>query len=463
MIIAGTLASITVFGQAQSSMNNQKADGYKGIWFTLGQFSEYGDKYSGGLGTYTAKHIPLSIYAPEAEKTFFVYGGTTGPHDRYLLCMIGSYDHKSNTVSRPTVVYDKQAVDDPHDNPSLAMDGDGYLWVFVSGRGRGRPGFKYKSRQPYSIDGFDQVTEEEMTYPQPKYIPGEGFLHLFTKYTGIRELYFETSKDGYTWTEDKKLVGMRRKEDKKGGHYQISGQYGKKVVFFFNWHPNGNVDHRTNVYYMQSTDFGNTWTTADGSALDVPLTDPAETPALVKELFSQGKNVYIKDVNFDENGNPIALYLAGPGHEPGPENGLREWFVLYWNGTAWENHPVTTSDHNYDMGSLFVKDGEWTVIAPTENVPQTWGGGGEIVMWQSSDKGKTWKNTRQITKRSVRNHNYVRKSVNGRDPFMYFWTDGNPDSMSPSLMYFGDSKGNVWHLPYDMLGENQRPIRVSAR
>ena len=256
---------------------------------------------------------------------------------------------------------------------------------------------------------------------------------------------------------------MRRKEDKNGGHYQISGQHGKKVVFFFNWHPNGNVDRRTNLYYMQTTDFGNTWTTADGRKLDVPLTDPAETPALVKELFSQGKNVYIKDVNFDENGNPIALYLAGPGHEPGPGNSLREWFVLYWNGTVWENHPVTTSDHNYDMGSLFVKDDKWTVIAPTENTPQAWGGGGEIVMWQSSDKGKTWKNTRQITKRSARNHNYIRKTVNGSDPFMYFWADGNPDSMSPSVMYFGDSKGNVWRLPYDMLGEDQQPVRVSAR
>src|SRR5690625_7842004 len=48
--------------------------GYQGIWFTLGQFSEYGDKYSGGLGTYTANHIPLAIYAEEVDKTFFVYG-----------------------------------------------------------------------------------------------------------------------------------------------------------------------------------------------------------------------------------------------------------------------------------------------------------------------------------------------------------------------------------------------------
>nr|MBI1232773.1 hypothetical protein [Cytophagales bacterium] len=50
----------------------KEINGYKGIWFTLGQFSEYGDKYSGGLGTYTAKHIPLAVYSPEAKKTFFV-------------------------------------------------------------------------------------------------------------------------------------------------------------------------------------------------------------------------------------------------------------------------------------------------------------------------------------------------------------------------------------------------------
>ena len=47
-----------------------KDDGYRGIWFTLGQFSEYGDKYSGGLGTYTAKHVPLAVYSKEANKTF---------------------------------------------------------------------------------------------------------------------------------------------------------------------------------------------------------------------------------------------------------------------------------------------------------------------------------------------------------------------------------------------------------
>ena len=166
---------------AQDSRNNQTINGYKGIWFTLKQFSAYGDKYSGGLGTYTAHHMPMAIHAAAVNKTFFVYGGTTGENDRYLLCMIGSFDHQDNTVSKPVVVHDKAGVDDPHDNPSILIDPDGYIWVFVSGRGNARKGYKYRSTEPYSIESFERVTEEVMTYPQPMYVEGRGYFHFFTK------------------------------------------------------------------------------------------------------------------------------------------------------------------------------------------------------------------------------------------------------------------------------------------
>src|SRR5512133_2250746 len=143
---------------------NPRVDGYKGIWFTLGQFSEYGDKYSGGLGTYTADHIPIAIYSPKAKKTFFTYGGTTGSADRHLLIMISYYDHRTGMVPKPVIVYDKQGVDDPHDNASLSIDNEGFIWVFVSGRSRARPGFIFKSTKPFSIDNFEKIREAEMTY-----------------------------------------------------------------------------------------------------------------------------------------------------------------------------------------------------------------------------------------------------------------------------------------------------------
>ncbi len=448
-----------ILAQEIANENFPKENGYKGIWFTLGQFYEYGDKYSGGLGTYTAKHIPLAIYAEEVDKTFFVYGGTTGENNKYLLCMIGSYDHKNNRVSKPVVVHDKEGVDDPHDNPSISIDEQGYIWVFVSGRGRKRMGFKYRSKTPYTIDGFDLISTEEMTYPQPKYISGEGFLNLFTKYTGMRELYFETSPEGENWTDDQKLVAIKREGDKNSGHYQISGQQGDKVVFFCNWHPDGNVDQRTNLFYLQTTDFGNTWTTADGEVLDIPVTD-INSSALVKEYFSKEENVYLKDVNFDAEGNPIALYLSGPGHEPGPINGPRQWNVIHWTGSEWENHVITNSDQNYDMGSLWVEGDNWMVIGPTEDSPQQWGAGGEVEMWKSLDKGKSWKMSKKITKNSPRNHNYIRRVTNGKDPFLYFWADGNPDEFSKSQMYFGNSKGKAWMLPYEMENETVKPKRL---
>ncbi|MFT7160063.1 MAG: hypothetical protein ACI9GZ_001236, partial [Bacteroidia bacterium] len=147
LLICFLLTGIGAHGQ-----NNMKSDGYKGIWFELNQKYEYGDKYSGALSTYTAKHTPLAIYSKEVNKTFFVYGGTTGVEQRHLLCMIGEYNHETGMVSKPTVVFDKNGVDDPHDNPSLSIDSNGYLWVFVSGRGRKRMGRKFKSVKPYDTN-----------------------------------------------------------------------------------------------------------------------------------------------------------------------------------------------------------------------------------------------------------------------------------------------------------------------
>ena len=47
-------------GTAQSDVVTEavRVAGYRGIWFTLGFKFEHGDKYSGGLGTYTANHQP---------------------------------------------------------------------------------------------------------------------------------------------------------------------------------------------------------------------------------------------------------------------------------------------------------------------------------------------------------------------------------------------------------------------
>ncbi len=450
------LSSFQIFSQ---SLNNVKIDGYRPIWFELNQKYPNGDKYSGALGTYTAKHIPLAIYDKDVDKTFFVYGGTTAAGERHLLCMIGEYDHKSGMVSKPTVVYDKQGVNDPHDNPSLLIDYDGYLWVFVSGRGRTRPGFKYKSKNPYDIDEFEQVTEEEMTYPQP-WKTKWGFLHLFTKYTGVRQLYFETSSDGVHWTDDKMLAAIPVHEGEKSGHYQISNCYkGEKVGTFFNRHPDGNVDKRTDLYYVQTTDFGKTWTSAGGVNLDLPVTD-MNSPALAVNYRSQNKNIYLKDIGFDENGNPVCLYIRSNGHIPGPESQPYEWCITKWEENNWQTFVVTESDHNYDMGSLFISEKEWKIVGPTIPGSQKWGVGGELAIWQSKNKGETWKKTKQLTRNSEYSHSYVRRPVNYNPPFCFFWSEGHSHEFSKCELWFGNFKGDIRQLPYEMSKDHQKPVKI---
>lgn len=445
----GMVLTSNLSAQDSINGNNQSVSGYKGIWFTLNQFSAYGDKYSGGLGTYTAHHIPMAIFAPAVNKTFFVYGGTTHSTEKYLLCMIGSFDHAKNTVSRPVVVHDKGGVDDPHDNPSLLLDQQGYIWVFVSGRNTRRMGYKYKSSQPYDISSFKQITEEVMTYPQPWFIKGQGYFHFFTKYTGVRELYFETSQDGITWTDDRKLAGIKNPTYTKSGHYQVSNQRGNRIVTFFNWHPDGNVDKRTNVYYVQTLDFGNTFETVDGKKLALPIEEIA-SPARIMDYETLQTNVYLCDVDFDQGGNPVCLYVTSKGHEPGPQNGAREWHILHYNGKEWQDRIVSKSDHNYDMGSLFIKGNIWRIVAPTDSGPQVHGSGGEVVMLESMDNGLTWSRFKKLTAQSERNHNYIRRVVNGKSPFLYFWADGDPNKFSPSYLYIGDEAGEVWQLPYCM-------------
>ncbi|MCL4206783.1 MAG: glycoside hydrolase [Pirellulaceae bacterium] len=430
-----------------------KDDGYRGIWFTLGQKSEFGDKYSGGLGTYTANHVPIAIHAPQVQKTFFVYGGAKEGR-RYLLAMASYYDHQQQRVPRPTIVHDKQGVDDPHDDPSLALDEHGHLWVFVSGRGQRRPGFVYRSVEPYSTDAFERILEDEFTYPQPWWIEGQGFLHLFTRYTRGRELYFALSQDGRTWSEPTKLAGM-------GGHYQVSNAFGKRIITGFMMHPGGNVDRRTNLYYAETRDMGRTWQTVDGQPLQLPLADPLG-PALVRNYQAEGRLVYVNDTQLDAEGNPVILYVTSANYQPGPGGEPRYQTIARWDGRQWLFHEIARTTHNYDMGSLYIEaDGVWRAIVPSEPGPQRWGTGGEVAIWTSRDQGATWNKAKDVTAGSQRNHSYMRRPVNARDDFYAFWADGDADQFSRSYLYFTDKEGKqVKRLPYDMDGEFAQPELV---
>ena len=128
-------------------------------------------------------------------------------------------------------------------------------------------------------------------------------------------------------------------------------------------------------------------------------------------------------------------------------------------GSDWHAHPITISDSNYDMGSLYLEaDGTYRVIAPTETGPQPYNPGGEMAMWERS--GQTWKRVVQLTQNSTRNHTYARSPVNAHPDFYALWADGNARQASKSCLYFCDKKGNVYQLPETMESDFAYPIAL---
>ena len=433
----------------------RKDDGYRGIWYANQRLkNEYVWKYSGGLGTYCAKHIPFAYYAKEANKTFFCYGGAMKNRNR-LVHMVSYYDHKTGMVPRPTLLLDKGTTD-AHDNPTIMLDDDGYVWIFSSSHGTARPSFIHRSTEPYSVESFQHVLTTNFSYTQPWHLPGLGFLFIHIRYIGGRSVYQMTSRDGFTWAEPQLLSRIDK------GHYEISWRHGKKLGVSFNYHPHPKgLNWRTNLYYMESGDFGKTWQNVQGEALAVPLKEP-DNGALVHDYKADGRLVYMKGINYDSQGRPVILYVTSKGFESGPENAPRTWTTARWTGSEWEMRGSIVSDNNYDMGSLYVeRDDLWRIIAPTQPGPQPYNPGGEVAMWASTDMGRTWQMEKQLTTDSELNHTYVRRPVNAHPGFYAFWADGHGRKQSASRLYFTDRSGShVWRLPVEMKGKYQKPEQV---
>jgi rhamnogalacturonyl hydrolase YesR len=429
----------------------QKADGFKGIWY-MNQRSndEYVYKYSGGLGTYPANHRPFAIYNKETDKTFFCFGATNDKNST-LYHNVSYFDHKTGKVARPLILLNKRTTD-AHDNPVISIDDRGYVWIFSTSHGVGRASYIHKSKKPYDISEFVMINATEtvngkeiaftnFSYFQVYHIRNKGFIAMFTKYIkGERVIGFNTSADGIRWNEWKILAHINK------GHYQVSAESNGKVCVAFDYHPNGKgLNYRTNLYYLESSDFGQTWKTRAGETVNLPLT-AIENPALVHDFATHGLNCYLLDIALGPEGEPAILVISSKGYQSGPQNDPRNWHLFRYD-KGWYNQIITSSDNNYDMGSIYIETAKKiSVIGPTLQGPQSYNTGGEIAVWNSKNGGKTWKLEKQLTKNSPRNHTYVRRPLNVHPDFFAIWADGHGRQPSESYLYFSNKKGEVFRL-----------------
>ena len=180
---------------------------------------------------------------------------------------------------------------------------------------------------------------------------------------------------------------------------------------------------------------------------------------VITDYESQGKVVYPSKLLFDADGHPVILYITSFGASPSPKNDPREWKITRWTGQRWVTTRVTTSDHNYDMGSLYLDGDQWTLIAPALSGPQPYFSGGEVGVWSTDDPDREgWPLKRRVTRDSPFNHCYLRRPHNPVDPFFAMWADSDSSQSSLSRLYFTNSTGErLYKLPYKMDSEYAEP------
>jgi hypothetical protein len=314
--------------------------------------------------------------------------------------------------------------------------------------------------RPYDIDQFQrvnatrldettgqQVSIDNFSYMQVWNAPTNGFAAFFTRYNypAKRTTCFMNSRDGETWSQWQRIAAIDE------GHYQVSGMGRARFGTMFNYHPDGKgLNWRTNLYYVETRDNGVTWQTINGTRLRIPLFD-VNNLALIRNYEAEGLNVYLKDIQFDENDRPILLYITSKGYQSGPGNDPRTWTIARWAGEDWQFSEITTSDNNYDFGELILKGPDrWEVIGPTETGAQPYNPGGEVAVWASNDQGATWSKQKQLTQFSRLNHTYVRQVQNAHRDFVAIWADGHGRQPSASSLYIADAEGNVFRLPREL-------------
>ncbi|MCF0234681.1 MAG: BNR-4 repeat-containing protein, partial [Thermoguttaceae bacterium] len=490
--------SLDFVRRAPESLLNKKDSGYRGIWYYIGKLqTEYAYKYAGGLGTYPANHYPFAVYRPEVDKTFFCYGGTDPDAGTTLWHEVGVFDHKTGKVSRPTVICDKKT-NDAHDNPVISVDDDGRIWIFSTSHGVGRPSFIWRSVEPYDISRFEKVEAQKLfkgekipmdnfSYWQVWNVPERGFSALFTTYDRAqirdkdpdtvvdRMLATTRSADGVEWAAWRPFAAIER------GHYQnacvfydrekkaADGKPFTKYGTAFNYHPaeaKGNrgvgLDWRTNLYYMESVDFGESWASIEGNSVETPLLK-SQNPALVRDYEAEGLNVYVVDLVYDADGFPVIGYITAKGWESGPENGPRDFCIARWTGEKWNFSKVCVVDNNYDYAMIYAEEGAsgvLRIVGALDDGPQKFNTGGEVSQWVSRNNGETWEKEFQLTENSEFNQCYPRRTIDANPGFYAFWADGNGRAPSASNLYFSTKDGKVFKLPREMRADWEEPIRV---
>lgn len=337
---------------------------YESSWYELPWWDHNGyPKYSGAMGTYTAKHIPIAVRGD--GKDYYIFSdNSSGNLEIYV----------GDSEGGRTLVHTTPDVVDPHDNAVINYF-DGYVYVVVSARANKRIGYSYRSKYRDDTSEFILLDSGWWAYPQ---LWQDALLYTDYDESNNRELYSRNSLC------DVKLV--------EGGHYSVSYDDGDWIHLVYTWHEDGELDKRTGVYYIKSDD-GCVWRDIDGNQLELPLSQYDISVRLYDTDY-----LYLKDLTVV--GGEINL-LAVDSNSFYPDEGERVLKVYTPSSVT----SITEVGHNYNTGAFV--DGY--IVTPTFG--EFGYAGGDIEVFSMDGE-------RVLDANFKYNYNYVRKVFNGSGAYV---------------------------------------------
>lgn len=388
-------------------------------------------------------HAPRAAFDARTNRTYFTYRSGGRDDDTRCAIWVGWYDHNEGRVHRSVRVLERPPVS-ADDGPAMVLDEAGYIWIFV---GSDRPGAAVvlKSEQPNNASSFSVTARLSFSDPQPWYQGQRGFLLLCYVNKEDRCLpAMTTSRDGIQWAEPVVLA------DLGGRHCFVAGRHKDKIGLVFNRsldkdHP----DLYTDLYYLESRDWGQSWHSADGRKIELPI-EQVDHFSRMRDYCSMKRITSIKDVNFDRMGNPTVLYMSTFAPEVRGRRLRKTWYTARWF-RQWYTTGLIMSDHIGDSGCLLIDERmNWTLLATTDPGLCEGMAGGDVVMWLSRDQGRSWYRGTLTEKRHCWG---IRRAWPASAEMTAMWLGADIDDFQGATIYYSDDSGSVRKLPGGMDGD----------
>jgi len=171
---------------------------------TLGYHIINGDQLFSAIDPFGAPLFnPTCVY--KNGRTYFTWKRNQNSSDGQPI--VGEYYEGKIRYTILSDVY--TPILDYHDHPTLVVDADGYIWVFLEQHATTSP-HTYRSTKPYNITKFTKIVEgvtARVDYPKTYVYPNGNFIQwLRTGALGEVGLGVRTSTDGVTWSSIQKVT-----------------------------------------------------------------------------------------------------------------------------------------------------------------------------------------------------------------------------------------------------------------